>query len=149
MTLRILAFDISKKATGIAFWDGELDVDSLETIAFEDTEQWAKKVGDVIDKWSPDVITFSETVNRMCGHPTKRVMYGLMFMLEHIAYKRNIHVIPINDTPAKHLIGVKCGKRAQIKEDTFEWFYNRYHVRATEDEIESVSFCYYIHNTVK
>ena len=148
LSMKILAFDISKKATGVAFYDGTLDSDSLETIEFKDSVSWGKRIGEIIDKWNPDVITFSETVNRMCSHTTKRILYGLMFMLEHLAYKREIHIIPINDSQAKGFICIKFRKRIDIKDATIKWANQTFDIEATEDEADAISFAHYMNNVL-
>lgn len=138
--MKILSFDISKTTTGVAFYDGK-DFET-SSIAFENTLQWEKDVKHLIDTWSPDLVVFSETVNRMCGHNTNRYLYGLMFLLEAICHKLGTQVQPVNDTPCKHHIGVKMRKRAQIKEDTLAWA-KQYAEVNNDDEADAMCFAYY------
>ena len=147
MSLKILGFDVSKAATGVAFFDGILDPNSLTVIKFENSTDWARDISDVIDCWSPDIIVFSETVNRMCSHSTKRALFGLMFLLEYVAYKKGIQVMPINDSAAKGLIGVKFRKRVEIKAATVKWAFDSFGIEMTDDEADACSFCNYINKT--
>ena len=140
--MKVLAFDISKKSTGVAYYDGGFD--GLEAIQFKNSVQWGNKVVDLLELWSPDVVTFSETVNRMCSHTTKRIMFGLMYHLEHITFKRGITIIPINDTKAKHTIGVKMKNRVQIKADTINWA-NQFDKVELDDIADAMCFAHYIY----
>lgn len=142
----IAAFDISKVSTGVAIYDGEFQ--HLQTIKFEDSVSWGREVKEVLDLWKPDMVTFSETVNIKCGHDTKRIMFGLMYHLEHICYKKSIPTQSINDTPAKHHIGVKMKKGDQIKKDTLDWA-SKFASPKTDDEADAMAFAVYVYDLIR
>ena len=149
MSKKILGFDISKEKTGVAFYKDELDPESLEVIKFENSIDWSVEVFRIIGKWNPDVIVFSETVNRMCGHSTKRIMFGLMYHLEHIAYVLGVPVVVINDSQAKGFLGIKFRKTVDIKRETMIWAKNETGIDMTEDQADALSFCYYLNKIIQ
>ena len=138
----VVAFDISKASTGIArMVDGDLAF--FNTLKFKDSADWDDQITRFLSRRKPDLVVFSETVNKMCSHSTNRILYGLMYHLEHICYQLGISVIPINDTPAKHSIGVKMKKREQIKADTIDWARQTYGLDVTDDEADAICFAHY------
>jgi len=141
--MNVLAFDISKASTGTCHMSKDYGILSVGSTQFIHSQQWEIEIKRLIKLSNPDFVVFSETVNKMCSHSTNRVLYGLMYHLEHICYQLGVSVIPINDTPAKHSIGVKMKKREQIKEDTIEWASEVYGVRTIDDIADAMCFAHY------
>lgn len=145
--MKVLAFDLSKAATGVAFIDkGSLE--HFQTIQFENTKQWDLLIRGLVTAHRPDAVVFSETVNRMCSHTTKRILFGLMYHLELVCYEYNVTCIPINDTKAKNAVGIKMKKRDQIKKDTIDWVKSCYNVDVSDDEADAICFAHYISHHV-
>ena len=142
----IAAFDISKVSTGVAIYDGEFQ--HLQTIKFNDSVQWENEVKEIFDIWKPDIVTFSDTVNRMFSHGTKSIMFGLMYHLQHICCKYMISCNPITDAPAKKHIGVKMNKGDKTKQDTINWAY-QFASPKNHDEADAMCFAVYVYDLIR
>lgn len=144
--MTILSLDIGKKSTGVAIYDGS-NFDGLQSIKFIDAIQWGNEVKKLFTIWKPNLVVFSETMNRMFSQDTKRIMYGLMYHLELICMEHATDVHVINDVQAKHYLDIKMNK--ENKQLTLKWA-NQFELVLCDDIADAMSFAYYIyHNFIK
>ena len=139
----IVGIDISKKSTGISFYDGKIFT-NLQTVTFDNCIQWEEEMTKILMAEKIDSVVFSETMNFKFGQDTKRIMYGLMYHLELICRRLNIPVVVINDSPAKHHLGILLNK--ENKEKTLQWA-NKFVKVSCDDISDSMSFAFFIYNT--
>lgn len=146
--MNILAFDISKKSTGVCqLVDGKIEL--LRTVSFENSVQWEDTIGGVIQACAPDVIVFSETINRMCSMLTIKVLSGLMYHLQHIGFREGISVIPFVEQSTKKYAGIKGRKTVDIKKNTVSWAKETFKLpEIGEDEADALCFAYYAENNL-
>ena len=72
-----------------------------------------------------------------------------MFLLEHVAFRKGIPVVPVNDPTVKAYLGIKFGKTEQIKRDTLIWAKNETGLDMTDDQADAVAFCYYLNKIIQ
>ena len=148
--MKVLAFDISKKATGVAFCDEHgPDPDSLTTIAFENTTQWRTDIKELIEIWSPDVVAYSDTANKFNSLVVLRAMLGLFFYFEVIAFDAGVNVILLEDGTVKKWIGCNGKNRIEKKANTIKWVKEQFGLSPTEDECDAIAFGHYVFNNAK
>jgi hypothetical protein len=133
---KILAFDISKKSTGWAFYDGEFLQEGLGAIQFKNSVQWEQEVGETLETWNPDLVTFSETITRLRRLDSDRALLGQMFLLEHICFKKEISVSPTFDIKAKSHNGITAKKS---EEELIEITEDKVYQEGNETIIEKVT----------
>jgi len=141
--MKILAFDVSKKNTGICFKDDHAT--EVHNYKFKSLLDYYRMIIEYIDLYKPDMVVYSGTV-MMFHTRSVKPMVMLMALVELACEKREVEVIVVGDTAVrKEMIG-KNAKKA----DVLPWVNKLHGLELIDADIcDSVIFAEYIYKLYK
>jgi len=137
--MKVLAFDVSKKNTGVCFKD-EVGID-ISNFKFKSLLDYYEEILAYIDNYKPDVVCYSGTV-MMFHTRSVKPMVMLMAIVELACEKREVELLVIGDTAVRKEM---IGKNAK-KVDVLPWVNKLHSLELIDNDVaDSVIFAEYIY----